>query len=326
MKIGSRVVWMMVGILLTWYNFSALAEEKVIKEPDSAAIVNGVSIPRSEFERELNQYQQRMTMQGQMVGDSQLKELKDSILDTLIGRELLYQESKKNNIKVESQAIDDELSRMKKMFSDETSFTSALSQMGFSEQSLKSQIEKGLMVQKLVEKECAEKINISEKESKEFYDNHPEMFKQPEQVKASHILVKTEAGADQAAKEAAHKKIESIQKQLKEGKEFADLAKEYSDCPSKEKGGDLGYFRRGEMVKPFEDTAFSIAPGVVSDIVETTFGYHLIKVTDKKPEQVISYDSVKEKLTQYLKNEKMQHAVEEYVKKLKEKATIQKFI
>lgn len=312
------------------FGFSALAEEKteekVVKESENAAIVNGVVISRSEFDRELNQYQQRFTMQGQMLDGDQLEEVKDTILDTLIGRELLFQESKKINIKIEPQAIEDELSNMRKMFPDETAFTAALSQMGFSEQTIKSQIEKGLMVQKLVDKEYSEKIIISDKESKEFFDTHPEMFRQPEQVKASHILVKTDAGADKEQKDAAHKKIQSVQKQVKEGKEFADLAKEFSDCPSKDQGGDLGYFKRGDMVKPFEDAAFATDPGVVTDIVETNFGYHLIKVTDKKTEQTMPFDSVKEKLNQYLKNEKLQKELDEYVKKLKAKAAIEKLI
>jgi peptidyl-prolyl cis-trans isomerase C len=111
----------------------------------------------------------------------------------------------------------------------------------------------------------------------------------PEQVHARHILVKVDPKADATQKAAARKKIEDIQKQLKNGEDFSELAKKASDCPSNAKGGDVGYFGRGQMVKPFEDAAFSLKPGEVSGIVETEFGLHLIKVMDKKPEKIMDY-------------------------------------
>ena len=109
-------------------------------------------------------------------------------------------------------------------------------------------------------------------------------IKKPEQVKASHILVKVDAGADEAKKAEARKKIQEIQQKVKAGGDFEALATENSDCPSKAKGGDLGFFERGQMVKPFEEAAFALKPGEVSGIVETQFGYHIIKVQEKKDE------------------------------------------
>jgi peptidyl-prolyl cis-trans isomerase C len=111
---------------------------------------------------------------------------------------------------------------------------------------------------------------------------------------------------------------------LQKGEDFASLAKEFSQCPSNAKGGDLGYFQRGQMVPPFEQVAFALKPGAVSDIVETKFGYHLIKVIDKKAETTIPYKDVKEKLEQNLKREKIQKEVTLYVEKLKEKAKVEK--
>ena len=92
------------------------------------------------------------------------------------------------------------------------------------------------------------------------------------------------------------------------------------------RGGDLGYFTRGQMVKPFEDAAFAMKPGEVSAVVETKFGYHLIKVTDKKPETTMSYDDVKERLEEFLKQRKMQEEINVYVKRLEETAKIERFV
>jgi peptidyl-prolyl cis-trans isomerase C len=152
------------------------------------------------------------------------------------------------------------------------------------------------------------------------------LFKQSEQVKASHILIKVDAGADDAKKSESLKKIKDIQQKINGGGDFAELAKEYSEGPSNTRGGDLGYFRRGQMVKPFEDTAFSMKADEVSDIVETRFGYHIIKVYDIKPEQTLAYADVKDKLNQRMKQEKIEKEANQYINQLKKDAKIEKYI
>lgn len=147
---------------------------------------------------------------------------------------------------------------------------------------------------------------------------------EPEEVKASHILIKVEPTADDATKAAARKKIEDLQQKLKAGGDFAELAKENSEGPSNVRGGDLGYFKRGQMVKPFEDVAYSMKIDEVSDLVETRFGYHLIKVSDKKPEQTLAYADVKDKIAQRLKQEKVEKDATLYVEDLKKGAKIEK--
>jgi len=113
---------------------------------------------------------------------------------------------------------------------------------------------------------------------------------------------------------------------LKKGDDFAALAKKYSEGPSGARGGDLGYFSRGQMVKPFEEAAFALKPGHVSDIVETQFGFHLIKLVDKKPEGMVAYKDIKDKLSEYLKSEKVQKEITNHVENLKKHAKIKKFV
>ena len=104
------------------------------------------------------------------------------------------------------------------------------------------------------------------------------------------------------------------------------MAKEYSEGPSNVKGGDLGYFRRGQMVKPFEEAALALKPNEVSDIVETRFGYHLIKVYEIKPEQTLAYADVQDRITQRLKQEKIEKDAAQYLDELKKDAKLEKFI
>jgi peptidyl-prolyl cis-trans isomerase C len=142
-------------------------------------------------------------------------------------------------------------------------------------------------------------------------------------VKARHILVKVDTNASEADKAAARKKIEGIEAQLKKNGDFEKLAAENSDCPSSKNGGDLGFFSRGQMVKPFEDAAFALAPGGTSGIVETQFGYHIIRLEDKESASTQTFDQAKPGLQQKLKQGKIRDAVAAYIESLKNKSKIE---
>jgi peptidyl-prolyl cis-trans isomerase C len=131
---------------------------------------------------------------------------------------------------------------------------------------------------------------------------------------------------DETKKKKAMNMIKEIQNKLKKGEEFGTLATEYSQGPSSARGGDLGYFGRGQMVKPFEESAFSLEPGEVSNVVETRFGYHLIKLTDKKPERTIPFSDVKESIEQYLGDGRIFEQVKVLVEKLRKEAEIERLL
>ncbi len=297
------------------------------KEPskDTVAVVNGVEISRADFDAEISRARQQFARLGQPISSARLSEIKKDVLENLIGRELLYQTSQKHGIKVDEAAINNQLAMLKKRFPSEAEFNKVLSKNNLSEAAIRAQLERNMAIKEFIDKQFVQKVTISDKESKAYYESNPEYFKQPEQVQASHILIKIDSEADESQKAQARKKIEKIQKRLQKGEDFAALAKEFSQCPSNAKGGDLGYFQRGQMVPPFEQVAFALKPGAVSDIVETKFGYHLIKVIDKKAETTIPYKDVKDKLEQHLKREKIQKEVTLYVEKLKEKAKVERF-
>ena len=291
------------------------------KQPSggTVAVVNGSVITQEDFDREMSRVQHRLLNMGKPLIDSQIPEIKKEVLENLINRELLYQES-------QGKGINEQVMTLKKRFPSEAEFKSALMKANLSEAAIKAQIKRGLAIQQFIDAHIAQKATVSDQEIKAFYESRPALFKQPEQVRASHILIKVEPQADESQKTAARKKIEEIQQRLQKGEDFAALAQEFSQCPSSAKGGDLGYFRRGQMVKPFEEAAFALKPGEVSDVVETKFGYHLIKVIEKKPETTIAYEDIKDRLEQYLKQEKVQKEVSLYAQKLKEKAKVERFL
>jgi peptidyl-prolyl cis-trans isomerase C len=164
---------------------------------------------------------------------------------------------------------------------------------------------------------------VSDEEVQKYYEEQKEQFKEPEQVQASHILILVAQDATQEDKDVARKKIEEVLVLAKEGKDFAELAQEYSEGPSKDKGGDLGFFPKGAMVKPFEEAAFTMNEGDISDVVETQFGYHIIKLTGKKAERNVPFEEVKDRLKQGMLQQKTNSEAMAWIEGLKSEATIE---
>lgn len=316
--------------LLIVLTLITLASPAYVGESQSAeqkvAVVNGTVINQAEFDSEMNRVLERLQRTGRFPNDLERSQIKKQVLENLIARELLYQESQKNGIKVDQKEIEAQLTALKGRFPSEVEFKNALGTMNLTEAELKFQFERDLAIRKLLDDQIGGKSTVSEKESRAYYDSNLESFKKSEQVRASHILIKVDPGADEAKKAEARTKIESLQAKLKNGEDFGALAKEYSEGPSGPKGGDLGFFGRGQMVKPFEETAFSMKPGQVSGMVETRFGYHLIMVTERTPESTLSYEEVKDRLEKYLKQQKVQEAIAAYVETLKSKAKIERLV
>jgi len=293
---------------------------------DKVAVVNGSVITRADFDREMRSALGRLSSTGEPIAHSQLSQLKKEVFKKMITRELLYQESQNKGIKVNEAAINEQLVMLKKRFPGEAEFKKMLSQMNLSEVDVKSQFERGMAIQEFIDKQFVQKVTVSDKEVRAYYDSNPVFFKQAEQVRVSHILVSVDPKKDPSQKAESRKKIEDIQQKLRKGEDFSALAKEYSQCPSGSEGGDLGYFQRGQMVKPFEQAAFALGPGEISDIVETKFGYHLIRLADKQPESVVPYEDIKDRIGQYLKQEKAEKEVVSYVQNLEEKAKVERFL
>jgi len=317
--------WSAITIFLACISLHASASEKKATD-GKAAVVNGTVITQEDLDRELGVVQQRLLSDGKVLDESQLLETKKRVLEGLINVELLYQEAQMQGPTVSDEDINKQLGTVKSRFPSEDEFKSSLSKMNLTEADLITQIKRALTVQQFIDKKFVQKVTVSDKETRAYYDANQAAFKQPEQVKASHILIKVGPKADEPQKAAARKKIEEIQQKVKKGDDFAALAKEFSEGPSSAKGGDLGYFRKGQMMKPFEDAAFALKPGEVSDIVETSFGYHLIKLADKKPESTIAYEDIKAKIQEYLKQKKVGEQVELYVADLRGKAKVEQFL
>ena len=181
---------------------------------------------------------------------------------------------------------------------------------------IKEQIEyytNEILAQELLRQELS-KINVTDQDVKSYYDANQDAFKQPEMVRARHILIKADKTASDEEKNKAKEKAEGLLKRIKDGEDFAKLAKEYSDdTGSKSNGGDLGFFAKGKMVKPFEDAAFALKPGEVSGVIQTDFGFHIIKVEEKKAAGIVPFEEAKEKVKSQLLDMLMKQRAKDFV-------------
>lgn len=289
------------------------------------ATVNGVAISQTEFNKAVTRFE----LQGhaeKTANQEEMKEIKNRILQSLIDREVLLQESKKTGIKVEDSEVEAQIDNLKKRLGDDVKLSQVLEKWQFTEEQYRENIRNEMLMRKLLDQQLGTKASVSEAEVKAFYDAHPDIFRAPEEVRASHILVKVAEDAKPEEKSKAREKIKAVQQRIKNGEDFAAVARDASDCPSKEQGGDLNFFSRGMMVGPFEEAAFALNVGAVSDVVETQFGYHVIKVTEKRPEGTRPFDQVKGPVEQHLKAQKLSQLRGKYIEELKARAKIETFV
>ena len=289
------------------------------------ARINDTVVLRQELNREMKLVSLKLARQGRPVNEEQLKRYENDIRETLINRALLLQQSQEQGIDVKGSQVTEALDQFKTAFKDEKDYQKALTEMDFTEAMLKEQMKNGLSIKTLIDKEVMPSVSVSDQQVRSFYDDNPDLFRKPEQVKASHILIQVPENANAAKKAKALATIEALKTRIDNGENFATLAMEHSEGPSKTKGGDLGFFDKKQMVPPFSEAAFALEPGQVSDVVETRFGYHLFRVTDRQAEQTMAFNDVKEAISTRLRKEQEGQKIDAYLKKLKEHADIKRF-
>lgn len=295
-----------------------------ISDDNVILTVNGICITDKQLEQKFNKEVEKVSKQmpaGFL--DQYKKALRDKLLNEMIVEIILDQKVIERNIVVTEKDVNRRIKEMtskQKMPFEE--FVAMLKAKGQNLDQCKQELRKDLAYEKLMESELADSINITEEEAKNYCSQNPEQFQTPEHVRASHILIRLNFADPDEVKKKAKEKAQSLLEQIKGGADFSELARANSDCPSALRGGDLNFFRRGAMVPAFEEAAFELDVGQVSDIIETQFGLHIIKVTDKKDAQVSTFEEVKSDIKQRLTRNKQRELSSQYIEKLKKNAQI----
>jgi peptidyl-prolyl cis-trans isomerase C len=288
--------------------------------PAVVARVNGEDIPRTDFERAVRAIEARA---GGPVPAERRDEILRSVLDQLITYRVLAQEAQRRKLAPTEAELQGRLAQLRQQFPNEQAFAQALEQRGLDVKQFTYDTRSDMTVGKLVEEEGKTAPLVSEADAKTFYDQNPEEFKQPEMVRASHVLARFPENGDGAAKQKARAKIEGVLKQAQSGEDFAALARTHSEDGSAQAGGDLNFFSREQMVPAFADAAFKLETGKVSGIVETQFGYHIIKVTERRQARTVPFDEVKDRIAGYLRQQRQQEKTDALIQQLRSKAKIE---
>jgi peptidyl-prolyl cis-trans isomerase C len=244
--------------------------------------------------------------------------MSNSIIRQFIMRTLLLNEAERRGIEVSDEDMDAAFDQIRAGLPPGKTLEDVMTESAMGPEKLRDEVRTGIRINKLLEAEIGPQLEVSDEELDRFIEEAGDRLNRPERVQARHILIGIDEQDDDASKAAKKAQAEAIRQQLLDGGDFEELAQANSSCPSKERGGDLGYFTRGRMVKPFEDAAFSQEVGAIGDIVETPFGYHVIQVTDRKAGGPVD----REETTRMLQTQKRQQLIRAFIEKLEAQATI----
>jgi peptidyl-prolyl cis-trans isomerase C len=309
-------------------------EEQVLAAPPGAlfpavvARVNGKAILGRDLE-------QRIQAQLAPIGNPKWNNLREEYrqelisqsLGALIGTELVYQKAQAGGIKASEPEIQAELAKLAKNFGGDAEMNAALANRGLDPAGLTRELEKSLTVAKFVQETIAGKTTITPAELSQYYEQHKEEFRHPDLVRTSHILILVKEGATQEQETMAKQRAEAILERVKKGEDFSKLARENSmDPASATQGGDVGLVPKGQLAREYEEVAFSLPAGGISDVVRTQFGFHIIKVTEKKKEGLATLDEARAELTEFLKRQKTDQDLGKLVNELRTQAKISVYL
>ncbi len=291
-----------------------------------AAMVNGTKIYHSEFQLELDRVQRQHGTSAKLAGEGTLAQLKREALENLVVRELLYQESRRRSIDVPVAEVDRQLQQLKGQFANEGQYATTLAKLKMNEELVREQVTRGLAIQRLTDELIGSRLTATDAELQIYYSQHPESFTEPSQVRLSHILLVDEKEFTPERKRLQRQKMAMLRERLMKGEEFGQLAQEASDCQSKTKGGDIGWFTPGQVSPTIDKAVALLKVGELTDIVEDRFGLHIIKVTERKEAVLPPLATVKDKVKAQLKQEKGQKELQPLVKKLRDGAKVELYL
>ena len=319
------VVLISANPIKVWAHSGHKHDELKIKLPKVVAQVNGENISGDVISRELKKAAQQYKKRGMPLNADQEKSAAKKLIDDEIGRTLLVLQAKESGISITKEMMEKRIKEVKAKFRSDAIFEHKLADQGLTLDQYKAELETDLYMDQIIKKEIEPKIQVPEKEALDYYEENKNKFTSPEKVRASIILLKFNPSKGKAGEQKILKKFESILDQLRNGTDFAAMAKKFSQDSLADKGGDLGFFTRKQMLPAFSDRAFKMKTGEISDIFRTGHGFHVLKVTDKKSAGTSPFAQEKEKIKTFLRQKKSSKATQDYIEVLKQQAKIKTY-
>jgi peptidyl-prolyl cis-trans isomerase C len=297
--------------------------------PGTAVRVNGVEISNERFDAFYEEYRRPYGINVAARGDylERLTRLRREAMDLMIEQELIRQAAVKQGIEVSAEEIDAAMVEVRDPFKSPDDFRRRLQTEGFTEDSYRAYLGRMIAASKYLDGIRAGVPAVGDAELEAYYHDNEYRLTLPEQVRVRHILITWKPMGTLDDRLAVRSKMAPILERARQGEDFAALAGQYSeDAATAGNGGDTGFFHRGEMAPAFEEAAFTLQAGEVSDMVETSFGIHILRQEERKAARLLPLDEVREQLREYLSAEKMQAAVRQETERLRQAATIEVLI
>ncbi len=293
----------------------------VSRLPALVAKLDGESISKAE----LMERAQAMRAQMQHMGSPappDTEEFYRAMLDQLIGARLLLAEAKRRGLTPSEAEVASSLQRLQG--SDPAAFARQLAAQGITEKSVRDDVAHNLAIQKLVAADVTPAVKVSAEAERRFYQQDLERMQRPPQVRIRHILVGVPRDATAEQRQQARQKAVALRARIKGGEDFATVARESSDDPgSKASGGLLPWMAKGQSVPPFEQAAFALEPGQLSDVVESPFGFHVLRLEEKREAGTVPFEEAQPQIEQLLSRQQARELLEQKVAALRKAAHVE---
>lgn len=307
-------LFMIVGMIAVPCGVHAEVIDKII------VVVNGEMISQGEVDRMLAPvyFQYRNIYTGSELA-AKLEEARQKIIEQLIEDRLILGEAKRLNVEVAEREIDARIDEISQRLGSEENFLRALDEQGVVLKDLRTRYREQMMKRKLIDQKIGSRVNITPIEIRTYYEKHPNEFVMPDEVKLRNILLRPK---EKAPVDKTITLAKDILKKIREGGDFAALAKEYSEGPFAADGGLMGFVKKGELIPELEKVAFTLKEGEASDIIQTGLGYHILKVEERRIQQVKGLADAKQDIEEAIYREKVQSKLKDWVESLKKNAYI----
>jgi peptidyl-prolyl cis-trans isomerase C len=281
--------------------------------------VNGEKIYAAQISMVMSNIQAQLSGQGEQPDNQQLVSM---ATQRVVEQKLLAQEAQREGIQADELRVAEMMKQLEQQSGGRAGLESTLATRGSSIEQIEELVREMDLSRSYIATKIMPTVSVSDEELTAFYEENPETFRVPERVHARHIICAATADADEADAAAARAKAEAARERAIAGEDFAELAREISEGPTAERGGDLGFFPHSMMEPAFADAAFALEPGQISEVVRSNYGFHVIKVEEKRPAGIAPLDEVKEQARMAMEQRKAGAAVEEKLKALSESAEV----
>ena len=309
--------------LIIWLSFSAAAAAEMVDR--IVAVVNGDIIVLSELRQISRNYLDRMSDQFKVAGgDEQLREAERRILDQLIDEKLVNQEADRLAITFSEREVDMAVKDMQNRNKlNDAQFAAALAEEGLTMPKYREQLKSQMKKVRVIDQEIKSRIQVSKEEVDAYYEKHADDFNAEPEVRIQQIrlIIPPESSAGEVSRIQAQ--AESILAKIKGGEDFTSLVGLYSQDPTAQAGGDMGTFKRGELLPAIDEYAFSMKPGEVSPVIRTEGGFHIVKVVGRREPTALSDEERRAEVKDVIFSEKAEEDFKVWIEKLRKKAYIE---